>query len=824
MADEVLKRDQNRITVLGGISDDADQDITMLRVDPITKRLLISANFSGVAVTSLNGLTGVITLAAGTNISLGTIGNTITINASGGGTPGGSNTQLQYNNAGAFGGISGATTNGTVVTLTAPIITTSQTNSYATASTICIFDGSKNLISADTATYPSLTELSYVKGVTSAIQTQLNAKGTGTVTSIATAGLISGGTITTTGTITTSMATNKLVGRGTAGTGIMEEITLGTGLSLSGTTLNATGSGWGLTGNATTVAGTNFVGTTDNIGLMFKTNSIQSGYIDLVKTNTSLGVNSNLGITTGTNNTAFGKDALKTNSTGLYNTAVGEAALLTYAGSGNTAMGYKALTVATGIQNTAVGYQAGVLVSTGTYNTLIGTSTGQKITSGSQNTIIGNEAYFNGNGSFVTAIGHQAMLNFTGGNTSVAIGYLAMSGAGSATGTGNVAIGTYALNAVSTGSANVALGYSALLLCSSGSTNFGMGTSTLSSVTTFGNNVAIGDNAAATYNSNAITAIGARSLNAATGVENVGIGHQTMYVMTTGQSNTAIGYLAARNIQSSYNVSIGAHALELVNTGGTNVAIGYYAANAFLGANITAVGYQALKVATGVGNTALGNNAGQALTSGTYNTLIGTGNTGITTGSYNTVIGSQITGLAAGTASNIILADGAGNIKAQHDSTNWTLTGTTTYVTGTLDIGNATDTTLARVSAGVVSIEGNNIVTNTSSPTLNTITTTGNIELGHASDTTIARVSAGVVSIEGVNIVTTSSTDTLTNKTLTTPKLTGYTVATLPAGVLGMTARVTDALAPAMGVAVAGGGAANAMVWYNGAAWSVTGI
>jgi hypothetical protein len=45
----------------------------------------------------------------------------------------------------------------------------------------------------------------------------------------------------------------------------------------------------------------------------------------------------------------------------------------------------------------------------------------------------------------------------------------------------------------------------------------------------------------------------------------------------------------------------------------------------------------------------------------------------------------------------------------------------------------------------------------------------GSIELGAASDTTIARVSAGVVSIEGVNVVTTSSTDTLTNKTLTTP-------------------------------------------------------
>lgn len=61
-------------------------------------------------------------------------------------------------------------------TISTPTVATSLTASYSTASTIGIFDGSKNLISADTATYPSLTELTYVKGVTSAIQTQLNAK------------------------------------------------------------------------------------------------------------------------------------------------------------------------------------------------------------------------------------------------------------------------------------------------------------------------------------------------------------------------------------------------------------------------------------------------------------------------------------------------------------------------------------------------------------------------------------------------------------------------------------------------------------------------
>src|SRR5258705_312941 len=42
----------------------------------------------------------------------------------GGGTPGGSNTQLQYNNSGAFGGVTGATTNGTALTLTSPVFIT----------------------------------------------------------------------------------------------------------------------------------------------------------------------------------------------------------------------------------------------------------------------------------------------------------------------------------------------------------------------------------------------------------------------------------------------------------------------------------------------------------------------------------------------------------------------------------------------------------------------------------------------------------------------------------------------------------------------------
>ena len=100
-----------------------------------------------------------------------------------------------------------------------------------------------------------------------------------TVTSISTSGLISGGPITTTGTISTSMTTNRLVGRGTSGTGVMEEIILGANLSLTGTTLNATG------GGVTSVTGTFPIsssgGATPAIS-MLQSSSITDGYLSSI--------------------------------------------------------------------------------------------------------------------------------------------------------------------------------------------------------------------------------------------------------------------------------------------------------------------------------------------------------------------------------------------------------------------------------------------------------------------------------------------------------------------------------------------------------------
>jgi len=50
---------------------------------------------------------------------------------------------------------------------------------------------------------------------------------------------------------------------------------------------------------------------------------------------------------------------------------------------------------------------------------------------------------------------------------------------------------------------------------------------------------------------------------------------------------------------------------------------------------------------------------------------------------------------------------------------------------------------------------------------------------------------------------------------------TGYTVATLPTGVTGMRAYVTNALAPTYGNTVVGGGSVTIPVFYNGTNWIV---
>lgn len=105
----------------------------------------------------------------------------------------------------------------------------------ATASTIAGWDSSKNLISLSTSTYPSLTELSYIKGVTSSIQTQLAAK----------QGTISLTTTGTSGVATLTGATLNIPNYANT------TYTAGTGLGLSGTVFSIDSTVTTLTGTQT---------------------------------------------------------------------------------------------------------------------------------------------------------------------------------------------------------------------------------------------------------------------------------------------------------------------------------------------------------------------------------------------------------------------------------------------------------------------------------------------------------------------------------------------------------------------------------------------
>jgi len=228
---------------------------------------------------------------------------------------------------------------------------------------------------------------------------------------------------------------------------------------------------WDLLGNASTVDGTNFIGTTDNVPLNFRINNVHAGRIDKTLENTFFGYLSGNTAVSGTYNTGTGAYSLASTTTGYNNTAFGRGALqLNTTGTGNTATGYSAL-----VQN-----------ADGTCNTANGAQALQNNTSGVNNTSMGYSALIN---------------NTTGGNNS-AIGLNALQA--NLGGEGNTATGSGALLYNTTGNYNTGVGYGALYSNTTGSNNTALGNNASVDVNNLTNATALGYNARAAGSNNLI--------------------------------------------------------------------------------------------------------------------------------------------------------------------------------------------------------------------------------------------------------------------------------------------------------------------------------
>lgn len=386
---------------------------------------------------------------------------------------------------------------------------------------------------------------------------------------------------------------------------------------------------WSTIGNSGTNASTNFIGTTDNVDLVFKRNAVVSGKIGVSSTSFGLSALSNAATTL--SNSAFGSNALSANTFGNFNAAFGSSSLASNTtGNGNTAIGEFALhSNTTGEDNTATGYYSLQANTTGNNNTANGDYALLRNVTGNDNTAIGKSTLFsNISGGNNTAVGRSSLFSNTIGSQNTATGYYSLSA--NTTGMYNTANGYYTLSSNTIGSYNTANGNESLFANTTGNYNVANGSYSLHANTTGTQNTAIG------FSSLSSNTIG--SFNTANGYFSLGYN-------TTGNNNTAMGiYSLLLNTSGAFNVANGGEALYSNSIGNNNVGIGYSAlrlnttgdnnaANGTLalysntsGDNNTANGYTALRFnTTGSNNSSLGSSALYSNTTGNNNVAIGYG-------------------------------------------------------------------------------------------------------------------------------------------------------------------------------------------------------
>ena len=360
-------------------------------------------------------------------------------------TPGGSTTQVQYNNAGSFGGIANATTDGTTLSMTSPKIITgiNDVNGnellylVATASAV----NELNLANAATGNAPSLT----ATGGDANVGIQLTPKGTGrtTVTQLTTTSPRVLTAINDTngneliGIIATASAVNEIT-VANAATGNNPVISATGGDTNVGITLTPKGTG------AVKLSGLSYPTADGTANQVIQTNG--SGVLSFATVSGSGSPGGSDTYVQFNDSGSFGGDAGLTYNKTTDTLSVNGVSVGRGAGSvsTNTAVGASALGAnTTGADNTAVGYQTASGNTTGSENIAIGNSTLSSVTTGTRNVAVGHQALLGGSATSYNAIlGWKAGRSVTS-NGNVLIGYGAGFGTTPlTTGANNIHIGT----------------------------------------------------------------------------------------------------------------------------------------------------------------------------------------------------------------------------------------------------------------------------------------------------------------------------------------------------------------------------------------------
>ena len=183
-------------------------------------------------------------------------------------------------------------------------------------------------------------------------------------------------------------------------------------------------------------------------------------------TSVSIGNDSNAS-TGAINNTAIGRESLKSITTGTSNTAVGRSSLrLLTTGTENASVGISAMSNLTiGTENTALGSSAGGGLTTGNQNTFLGRQSGQHTKTSNYNVCVGFQAGFGvdplglpyaGMGDYNTCVGSKSGYQLTNGTNNTLIGYEA--GLTYTTGTNNICLGLGSIGTSLTASNEITLG------------------------------------------------------------------------------------------------------------------------------------------------------------------------------------------------------------------------------------------------------------------------------------------------------------------------------------------------------------------------------